>query len=84
MYRDVLGEIKSSLNVIYEVVNELRPRGKLPVSWKNSLVVPLFKGKRKATVCGNYWTIKLREHAMKSAERVLEARIRKVVEMRGE
>ena len=65
-------------------MNELLAGGKLPESWKRSLVGPLFKGKEEATECGNYRTIKLMEHAMKLVERVLEARIRKVVDISEE
>ncbi len=83
VYTEMLGERKC-LKVIGEVVNELLAGGKLPESWKNSLVVPLFKGKGEATECGNYRTIKLMEHAMKLAERVLEARIRRVVDVSEE
>ncbi len=68
------------LNIVCEEVNELLAGGKLHKSWKRSLVVPLFKGKGEATECGNYRTIELMEHAMKLAERVLEARARKVVD----
>ena len=54
----------------------------MPVSWKRSTVVPLYKGKGNVLECGNYRTIKLLEHGMKVVERVFEKRLRKMVEIR--
>ena len=47
--------------------------------WKNSLKVPIFKGKGDVMCCGSYREIKLLEHAMKIIEKVLERRIRTLI-----
>ena len=54
----------------------------MPESWKRSMVVPLYKGKRNVLECGNYCTIKLLEHGMKVVECVCEKRLSKMVEIR--
>ncbi|XP_046851762.1 uncharacterized protein LOC124445097 [Xenia sp. Carnegie-2017] len=63
------------------VANEVLRGSKMPSTWRKSLAVPLYKGKGAATVCGNYRTIKLMEHALKIVERVFERRLREVVRM---
>ena len=45
------------------------------------VVIPIFKGKGDAMNCGSYRGVKLLEHAMKIVERVLEKRIRKLVNL---
>ena len=44
-------------------------------------MVPIYKGKRDPLECGSYRAIKLLEHGMKILEKVLEARIRQIVEL---
>ena len=41
----------------------------------------VYKGKGDALSCGSYRGIKLLEHAMKVLERVIEGRVRKIVEI---
>ena len=53
----------------------------MPKEWKTSVVVPIFKGKGDVMDCGAYRGVKLLEHAMKIAERVLEKRIREFVKI---
>ena len=53
----------------------------MPEEWKTSVVVPIFKGKREIMSCDAYRGVKLLEHAMKIVERVLEKRIRSLVNM---
>ena len=43
------------------------------------LVLSIFKGKRYVRNCNTYREVKLLEHAMKIIERVLERRIRELV-----
>ena len=43
-------------------------------------MVPTFKGKGDVTNCGSYRGVKLLEHGMKIIERVLERRIRVIVD----
>ena len=77
--------IKSSGNVGITVMTELCQRildGKgMPAEWKTSVVVPIFKGKGDVMNCGAYRGVKLLEHGMKIVERVLENRMRTLVEL---
>ena len=52
----------------------------IPNEWKTSVVVPIFKGKGDVMNCGSYRRVKLLEHGMKIIERVLERRIRAIVD----
>ena len=45
------------------------------------MIVPIFKGKGDLMSCGSYRGVKLLEHAMKIVERVLERRIRTLVNL---
>ena len=53
----------------------------MPDDWKTSVIVPIFKGKGDVMSCGPYRGAKLLEHAMKIVERVLERRIRTLVNL---
>ena len=59
-----------------DLCNAILVEGKIPSDWKESILVPVFKGKGDPMECGSYRAIKLLEHAMKVVERVLEKRIR--------
>ena len=48
---------------------------------KQSVIVPLFKGKEDMMDCGAYRGVKVLEHAMKIVERVLEKRLRELVKV---
>ena len=67
-----------------EVMLQLRQRvldGKgIADEWKTSVVEPIFKGKGDVMNCGSYREVKLLEHDMKVIERVLERRIRVLVD----
>ncbi|KAK3510590.1 hypothetical protein QTP70_011796 [Hemibagrus guttatus] len=52
----------------------------MPEEWR-SVLVPIFKNKGDVQSCSNYRGIKLMSHTMKLWERVVEARLRKVVEI---
>ena len=52
----------------------------IPNEWKTSVVEPIFKGKGDVMNCGLYRGVKLLEHGMKIIERVLERRIRSIVD----
>ena len=55
---------------------------KMPKEWRESWVVPLYKGKGDAQECKNYRGIKLLSHTMKLWERVVEGRLRSQMEVR--
>ncbi|KAK3533407.1 hypothetical protein QTP70_019486, partial [Hemibagrus guttatus] len=54
---------------------------RMPEEWRRSVLVPIFKNKGDVQSCSNYRGIKLMSHTMKVWERVVEARLRKVVEI---
>ena len=56
--------------------NGIVKEGSIPVDWKSSVVLPIYKGKGDPMECGSYRGIKLLEHAMKVVERIFEHRIR--------
>ena len=51
----------------------------MPDKWQTSVLVPIFKGKGDVRNCNTYRGVKLLEHAMKIVEKVLERRIRELV-----
>ncbi|KAK3535468.1 hypothetical protein QTP70_016891 [Hemibagrus guttatus] len=53
----------------------------MPEEWRSSVLVPIFKNKGDVQSCSNCRGIKLMSHKMKLWERVVEARLKKVVEI---
>jgi len=64
------------VGVMKDICNKIPGGGSMPEEWKNSVLVPLYKGKGDPKGCGSYRGIKLLEHGMKVLERVLERRLR--------
>ena len=60
--------------------HELDGKG-MPDEWKTSVIVHIFKGKSDVMSCGSHRGVKLPEHAIKIVERVLERRIRTLVNL---
>ena len=52
----------------------------MPAEWALSIVVPIFKGKGDIRNCSCYVALKLLEHGMKVVERVLQKRLRLLIE----
>ncbi|VFQ89320.1 unnamed protein product [Cuscuta campestris] len=61
------------------VLVETAKTARMPDEWRESLLVPLFKGKGDIQSCENYRGIKLLSHTMKVWERIIEYRVRKGV-----
>ena len=59
-----------------DLINNIVTEGCIPDDRRNSILVPVYKGKGDPLVCGSYRAIKLLEQPMKVLERVLEKRIR--------
>ena len=53
---------------------------RIPVEWKSSILVPLFKGKGDSLEFGSFRAIKILEQTLKIVKRVLEMRIRSQVQ----
>ena len=66
---------------VRDLCNAVVKEGKIPDDWRKSLMVSVYKGKGDALECGSYRGIKLTEHAMKILERVIEWKVRSVVNL---
>ena len=62
--------------------NTILYTGRMPDEWRSSVVIPIYKNKGDAQECGNYRGIKLLSHTMKLWERVIDQRLRKIVQVR--
>ncbi|VFQ93629.1 unnamed protein product [Cuscuta campestris] len=62
-----------------KLFNVILRTARMPDEWRESLLVPLFKGKGDIQSCENYRGIKLLSHTMKVWERIIECRVRKGV-----
>ena len=67
------------LDYLQEVLNKIIKEEKVPAEWRKSTLIPIFKNKGDITCCGNYRGIKLMCHSMKLYERIIENRLRNVV-----
>ncbi|MCJ8747893.1 hypothetical protein PDJAM_G00158690 [Pangasius djambal] len=74
-----LGE--AAVEFLTSLFNRVLESEKMPEEWRCSVLVPIFKNKGDVQSCSNYRGIKLIIHTMKLWERVVEARLRKVVEI---
>ena len=61
-------------------LNEVITSGISP-SWRLSELTPLFKGKGSILECSNYRGIKLVSHTLKLLERIIDQRLRTIVEL---
>ena len=59
-----------------DLINNIVKEGCIPDAWKNSILVPVYKGKGDPLVCGSYRAIKLPEQPIKVLKRMLEKKIR--------
>lgn len=64
-----------------EVMKNFFESERMPEEWGGSHTVPIFKGKGDALECGQYRGIRLLEHGMKLAEKILESRLRNIVQV---
>ncbi|KAK3529832.1 hypothetical protein QTP86_006912 [Hemibagrus guttatus] len=74
-----LGE--AAAEFLTSLFNRVLESEEMPEEWRRSVLVPIFKNKGDVQSCSNYRWIKLMSHTMKLWERVVEARLRKVVEI---
>ena len=63
------------------ICNRIVKEEAIPESWQMSELVPIYKGKGDVLECSSSRGIKLLQHGMKVAERVLERRLRQAVEI---
>ncbi|KAK3551899.1 hypothetical protein QTP70_031557 [Hemibagrus guttatus] len=74
-----LGE--AAVEFLASLFNRVLESERMPEEWRRSVLVPIFKNKGDVQSCSKYRGIKLMSHTMKVWERVVEARLRKVVEI---
>ena len=75
----VVAEIKPEL--LTYILQRIMTYG-IPYSWKKNKFIPIFKNKGDILECNNYSGIKLMSLSMKLWERMIEARLREIVNIR--
>lgn len=76
----VLG--KPGLRWITRIMRAVWQEQCIPEDWRTSVLVPIFKKKGDIHECSQYRGIKLLCHSLKLLEKVVEARLRKIVEVK--
>ena len=66
-------------SVMVEFCQRVLDEKEMPYKWQTSVLVPIFKGTGDVRNCNTYRGVKLLEHTMKIVERVLERKIRDLV-----
>ena len=69
------------MNWLSSICNRIVKEEAVPESWQMSELVTIYKGEGDVLECSSSRGIKLLEHGMKVAERVLERRLRQAVEI---
>lgn len=64
---------------LYKLYNKLIQGGSIPNSWRNSFLIPIYKGKGDVRDCSNYRAIKLMSHTLKIWERVINNRLKHII-----
>ena len=72
---------KIGIKVMMELCHRVLDGREMPDEWKTIVIAPIFKGKSDVMSCGSYRGVKLLEHAMKNVEKLLERRIRTLVNL---
>ena len=72
-----LGE--TGINFLTSLFNNIVSSNTIPDGWRCSILVPIYKGKGDIQDCGNYRGIKLTSHTLKIWEKVVERRLREMV-----
>ena len=65
---------------LLDLCNGIVKEGFIPVDWKSSVILPVYKGKSGPVECGCCRGTKLLEHGMKVVERIFEHRIRQQID----
>ena len=72
------------VDILYDLMVKILDQEKIPEEWRESILIPIFKGKGDVQDCGNYRGIKLMSHTLKILERMIDTRLREEVEIGGE
>lgn len=68
---------KEGVDILWDLLCKVHDEERIPEAWRESVVVPIYKGKGDIQECRNYRGIKLVSHTMKIWERIIDSRIRK-------
>ena len=69
------------VNMIKDTLEMIWREERVPKEWLKSEIVPIYKQKGDPLECGNYRGIKILEHSMKVLEKVLDKRLREIVDI---
>lgn len=72
---------EAGVTMLAKLFNAILREEKMPDAWRESIIVPIFKGKGDVQECSNYRGIKLMSHAMKLWEKTMNSRLRAMVEI---
>ena len=72
---------EQAVDWLTSICNRIVKEEAISESWQMSKLVPIYKGKGDVLECSSSQGIKLLQHGMKVAERVLERRLRQAVEI---
>ena len=67
------------LKLLQQVVKD----GQIPEDWRRSRICTVFKNKGDILECGNYRGLKVTEHLLKVMERIVDGRLRQIVQIRS-
>ena len=80
MTSDILKEVgEIGTEEVAKVFRNIQEREEMPEEWADSFTIPIYKGKGDALSCGKYRGVRLLEHGMKLWEKMLEERLRRIV-----
>ena len=74
-----MGEME--IKFLTRLFNRLLVGERMSEEWRWSVLIPIYKNKGDAQCCGKYRGIKLMSHTMKVRERIIEARLKDIVEI---
>ena len=66
---------------MYDLMVKVLEQEKIPEEWRESILIPIFKGKGDVQDCSNYRGIKVMSHTLKILERMMDGRLREEVEI---
>src|SRR6267154_1420717 len=72
---------ESGVRWVTDICSEVESSGEIPADWKRSWMVNVYKGKGNDLECSSYRGIKLLDHVLKVLERVIEARVGRMVKL---
>ena len=72
---------EAGIETLRDICNGILNGENMSLDWRNSILIPIYKGKGDARQCESYRGVKLLEHGMKVLERVLEKRLRQKIDI---